>query len=264
MLKKNALPIAVSLFSAPVLRRLPPIVERAAAALQSKCGGGTDGLGREVASALRFMPREGARVFDVGANVGAWSEEMLRRRPRLKQLTMFEPQPACWSSLEAQADGRVALEKVALSDRPGVMEFWANENSEIASFHKRTDFASAQSPISVECDTLDLYLQRSDIPFVDFVKMDVEGHELQVLKGAKAAIASNRIGAMSFEFGLANVDSRTFFIEFWDLFESINWSIYRILHNYDIRKIDRYSRDLEYFAGVSNYIASPQPPSAAR
>lgn len=255
-MKRRILPAAVAVFSTPGLSRLPPLIERVGAALQSKCGGGTESLDREVDAALRFIPQSGATVLDIGANVGHWTGELLCRRPAVGRITMFEPQPSCWPALDAMTGDKVALEKLAVGDIDGTIEFWANENSEIASVHRRTDFDTPQTAIKVDCVRLDTYLARHDVGFVDYIKTDVEGHEVQLLRGAEKAIAARAIGAISFEFGMANVNSRTFFIDFWTLFTSAGWSIYRIKHNYAIEPVREYSRTLEYFDGVSNFIAS--------
>lgn len=255
-IKRHILPVSVSLFSAPGLSQLPRLMERSGAALQSKCGGGTGVLQREVDAAARFIPDRDAVVFDVGANSGCWTEELMRIRGSVASITMFEPQPCCWPTLERKTGGKIRLEKLALGDVDGPIEFWTNENSEIASVHRRSDFDTTETAITAHSVTLDRYLGQNGFGLVDFIKVDIEGHETQLLRGAAMAIAERKIGAISFEFGMANVNSRTFFIDFWTIFTAVGWKIYRIKHNSTIEPIREYSRSLEYFDGVSNYIAS--------
>jgi hypothetical protein len=58
----------------------------------------------------------------------------------------------------------------------------------------------------------------------------VHGHELQALEGAAELLRAGRIRAIQFEFGGANVDSRTFFRDFWNLlYGRFGYSLYQIL-----------------------------------
>jgi hypothetical protein len=56
------------------------------------------------------------------------------------------------------------------------------------------------------------------------MKMDIEGHELFALRGAKRALARGVIRPLSFEFGTGNINSRTFFRDYWDLLTSVAWA----------------------------------------
>jgi FkbM family methyltransferase len=258
-LAKRFLPWAVSAFSAPPLRGVPHMMERAGAALQSKCGGATSSVKHEVVCAARFIGRQTPVLFDVGANIGGWTYEARARFPDASRIVMFEPQPSCWPQLERQLCPTIHLERLALSNQAhDDAVFWANENDEISSFYKRSDFGTAPHEIRVATATVDSFIEAAQLEFVDFMKMDVEGHEFDILSGARASIAARRIGALSFEFGQANVDSRTFFLDFWNLFAGEGWDIFRMMHNGRLLRLDGYSRDLEYFAGVGNYIAAPR------
>lgn len=105
--------------------------------------------------------------------------------------------------------------------------------------------------------TLDSVIASERIEFVDFAKLDIEGHELFALRGAREALAERRIGALSFEFGSGNVNSRTFFRDYWDLLIPAGFRISRITPGG--RRVPVpvpvYYEDLEYFRGVSNYVA---------
>ena len=63
------------------------------------------------------------------------------------------------------------------------------------------------------------------------------------------------IKALTFEFGSGNVNSRTFFRDFWDLLNPLGYKIYRILPSSRMMPIKEYYEDCEYFRGVSNYLA---------
>src|SRR5205814_2283292 len=83
-------------------------------------------------------------------------------------------------------------------------------------------------PVVFDIGTIDDVIQREGIAFVDFMKMDIEGYELFALRGAKQALAEHRIGALAFEFGSGNVNSRTFFRDLWELLTLHGFRMWRV------------------------------------
>jgi hypothetical protein len=102
----------------------------------------------------------------------------------------------------------------------------------------------------VEVVTLDSWRETSLI-VPDLIKMDVEGHELDVLKGGIKTLALAKV--VQFEFGGCNIDTRTFFQDFWYLLTGAGFKIYRISHSRPVR-IMYYSEDDENFT-TTNYLA---------
>jgi hypothetical protein len=102
---------------------------------------------------------------------------------------------------------------------------------------------------------LDDVIAELHLQTVDFVKMDIEGGELDALHGATTSLPAGAIRALSFEFGINNIDSRTFFRDFWDLLNPLSFSIFRIAPGGTLIHIREYREELEYFKIVSNYIA---------
>ena len=82
--------------------------------------------------------------------------------------------------------------------------------------------------------------------------MDIEGHELSALKGAKEMLEGKKIRFIQFEFGGTNVDSRTYFQDFWYLL-SKNYTIYRIVKD-GLHLIPKYKETQEIFTTI-NYLA---------
>jgi FkbM family methyltransferase len=237
-------------------------MESLGAALQSKKGGGFDAEWQEVANAARFIGAASPIIFDVGANSGNWSR-LIKSQIATPEIVMFEPQPKCWPVLEQLQDSSVSLVKAAVGEAAGTIDLYQSQNSEVASVYERSDF-KLDEVIKVEMTTIDDVIRDRGYSFVDYIKMDIEGHELSAARGARQSLAQKRIGAISFEFGSANVNSRTFFFDLFDYFTSLGYAIYRMGHDGIPIDVSRYSRDLEYFAGVSNYIASCVKPTASR
>jgi FkbM family methyltransferase len=209
-LKKHALPWATRLFASPPLRQFPSLLEKTGAALQSKRGGGYASIWQEVEGALNFIASPRPVIFDVGANVGNWTSSLLKALPDTRRVFMFEPQPSCWVSLDKLCDERTSLEKRAASNTTEKLTFWANSNSEISSLYEEAGGGAESHPILVESIAIDDFVSANGIDSVDYVKIDVEGHELSVIKGASHSIANGTVKALSFEFGQADVASHVF------------------------------------------------------
>ena len=264
MLKKYCLPIAVRIVSFPIFSRIPKKIEDIGAALQSKRGGGFDCEWQEITNARHFIRRSNPLIFDIGANHGNWATRMLNSGKTRQCIIMFEPQPSCWPVLKKLTNDDVRLETFAASDHCGSLTFYQTGNTEIAGAYPRSDFNNSLEKSEVPCSTIDKYMEQNEIEFVDFIKMDIEGHELSALKGALKSLEQKKIGAFSFEFGQANVNSRTFFIDYFNFCSEVGYSLYRVAHDGIPIAVSNYSRSLEYFGGVANYIASISPPRRYR
>ena len=157
------------------------------------------------------------------------------------------------------------LERRAVGDACSTqMILWANRNSEISSFYEEAGGGPKSHPLSVETTTIDDFIAAHRIDAVDYIKVDVEGHELAVMKGARRSLEQRIIKAFSFEFGQADVASRTFFRDIWQHLNSLDLRVYRLGHDGVAIHIPKYSYDLESFAGVANYVASLHEPKRHR
>jgi hypothetical protein len=90
------------------------------------------------------------------------------------------------------------------------------------------------------------------IDVIHFIKIDVEGHEIKVLEGAKKMISSNSIYYIQFEFGGTNIDAKSYFRDFF-YFLSDKYNIYRIVPD-GFFQVKHYSENREIFL-YSNYFA---------
>ena len=226
-------------------------------------GGGSDLNDSGELWALRHAARalDGVRpltVFDVGANIGGYASAVLRELKGRVHLCCFEPSKAAFSKLAEAVSGfeNVQLFNIGLSNADGPVLLHADAPcSGLASFyHRRLDHIGISMPMSeeVETRTLDGFCAEHAIESIDFLKLDVEGHELKVLEGAGGLIAKDAIGFIQFEFGGCNIDSRTFF---QDLFYLLNprFRVYRIL-KHGLAPIDHYRETLEQFV-TTNFLA---------
>ena len=106
----------------------------------------------------------------------------------------------------------------------------------------------------VSIDTVDHYCEKKNIDFIDLLKIDVEGHELDVLDGAVNIFRSKSVGKVSFEFGGCNIDTRTFFKDFFCYFRERHYRLYRITPSGYFFPVDSYKETYEQFR-TTNFLA---------
>lgn len=200
-------------------------------------------------------------VFDVGANVGHYTTLLSKKVPEIKHLYAFEPHPTTYPLLVANTQdiGCLTCVNVALSDHPGEVVFYDRadkQSSSHASLHSRIFSAVHGVPhveYTVTAETLDQFCSERAISCIDFLKIDVEGHELEVLKGAKSMLRDGKIAVIQFEFTQLNAVVGVFFKQYWDLL-SEEYRIYRLLPHGLLRIKNYDPTNCEVF-GYQNFIA---------
>ena len=142
----------------------------------------------------------------------------------------------------------------ALGSKNSKETLWSDtKGSSLSSLTKRrldhfgTDFGQSES---CEVVTLDSWASSTKV-IPSLIKIDVEGHELDVLKGGLKTLALAQV--IQFEFGGCNIDTRTFFKDFWYLLTEAGFQIHRISEGGPIR-ISHYSEQDEFFR-TTNYLA---------
>ena len=137
----------------------------------------------------RFL-QPGMTVLDIGAYYGLYSLLASFKVGRLGRVIAFEPSPHQRTrlGLHLRMNGlrNVRIESLALGSGEGPQTlFSASGGSAGFSGLRRPDVKDVVHPISVQVTTLDAYLQQNRINSVDFIKIDVEGGELDVFRGAQ-------------------------------------------------------------------------------
>ena len=217
---------------------------------------------------LRFSPpQRQIHVADIGANVGRWSRSMLAAaseagRGTDLRLHAFEPDSRAFGRLVETLDGtQASLSKTALSDCEGTSLFHvvapaAGTNS----LHPPLPGANPAVQETVVTTTLDSYAGQSGVTRFTLVKIDAEGHDLAVLRGARALFAEHRIAVAQFEYNYRWIMARSFL---YDAFEFLLPLGYRIgkLTPRGVEFYPGWDADLETFV-EGNYLAC-DPETAA-
>lgn len=239
-----------------MLFKLLRMIERKATIAQGK-GYGTSTVKQEVnfiRSLLRAPPR---LAIDIGGNIGDYAYE-LRNIDKTLEIHIFEPSLTNVDKLVRRfsGDSYTKIIPQAVSNKTGSAALFANvPGSGLGSMTKRNlqhfNIEFEHSEIIETIRFEDYWKDKLACRTMDIVKMDVEGHELHALEGLGDAIGAIKV--IQFEFGGCNIDSRTYFQDFWYFFKRHAFEIYRI-SPFGLERIDQY-RELDEHFSTTNYIA---------
>jgi FkbM family methyltransferase len=143
-----------------------------------------------------------AVIFDVGANYGQ-SIKKFRRRFSSPIIHAFEPSAKTFRELEAATKNTpsLRLNNFALGSKPGMLDLIENVQSEMSSFLSPgpKHWGAIDEVTTVRVDTLDQYCSQNSIDRIDLLKIDAQGFDLEVLRGAQAVISANTIRCVLIE-----------------------------------------------------------------
>lgn len=231
-------------------------LERRAALMQGK-GYGAGSLKKEVQVASSLLKYPPNIVVDIGANIGEYSSELRKNFPAA-ELHLFEPSNSNVKKLQRRFgdDELVYINPLAVSSRSQENILYTNEDgSGLASLIKRRldhininfDKEEIVKSILFE-DYWELNLKER---MIDFIKIDIEGHELDALSGFGKALSKTRL--LQFEFGGCNLDSRTNFQDFWYFFYENEFSLFRITP-FGAQPLKKY-QEIDEFYSTTNFLA---------
>jgi len=206
----------------------------------------------------KLKTNESLTIFDVGGNVGNYSKKLAEIFDARATIHSFEPSKKTYEIFieTTKQFPNIIPNNLGLSDKENHQLLFTNKDgSGLASVYQRKlDHFGIFMDMSeeIKLSTLDIYCKANKIDRINFLKLDIEGHELKALYGAKEMIDNKKIDFIQFEFGGCNIDSRTYFQDFFYLLKD-NYKIYRILND-GLFEISSYKEIYEIFITV-NYLA---------
>jgi FkbM family methyltransferase len=196
----------------------------------------------------------GAQVLlDIGANQGDWSAEALLAADAAGQVRVhaFEPASGTRAMLAARFSGNSAvdIQPFALSDAPGDAIFYS-----LGAGAGTSSLSSSPGayPESARVTTIDAFLEQAAIRSVLMAKIDTEGFDLLVMKGAQKALREGRIGIVQFEYNSRWLPNHS---SLHDVFELIADKPYRLgkLVGEHLEVYERWHPELDRFF-ETNYV----------
>ena len=163
-------------------------------------------------------------VIDVGANVGRWTSAMLAaaqeaRRSDDLDIHVFEPSAYTFQQLETTLQRKNAnLHRMAVGDRTGpsllhVIAPGAGTNS----LHAPPGRHPSDTTEEVATTTLASYAEYARLNQISLVKIDTEGHDLAVLRGARELFATQCISVAQFEYNHRWIYARCYLRDAFEL-----------------------------------------------
>ena len=141
--------------------------------------------------------KSGDYCFDIGANKGHYIYK-LNKLTQSEKIFAFEPIPKNYTFLK-NIFPECKIFKYALSNEAGITKMKIPMvDNKLLDTRAKIDFnileknESSYKTIKIECSTIDLFVKHNNIRKIDFLKIDVEGHEFNILKGGIKAIKKFR------------------------------------------------------------------------
>ncbi len=162
--------------------------------------GGVTGIDLLQDVSVLFGPKRPVVLFDVGANIGQTIASFLEMFPD-SQIHSFEPSPATFETLRNTygQDPRVHLENLALGDQEGMLPFHVTQDYSVNDSLLEPAWDARATVVPVQVSTLDPYCQQHQVETIDYLKIDTQGFDLPVLRGADQLLKEKRVRSLSVE-----------------------------------------------------------------
>jgi len=172
--------------------------------------------------------RSGDVVFDVGAHHGDYARYIKKLYPAA-DVHCFELSPAnirCFRGNRENSAAGLILHEFGLGSNTGEFDIFEScQESTIVSMHDLGGVTHRQRGRVRRA--LDI-CEKVGVKRIDFLKIDTEGHEIQVLRGFGDMLKPQCIGCIQFEYNEASVGARLLLKEFFDLLEPAGYALGKI------------------------------------
>jgi len=192
--------------------------------------------------------------LDIGANVGNYAKELAVHTT--STIYAIEPSLSSFTALEKKSKefspGRILPLHTAVADFNGVATlFSSGPLSETATLEGKL-LCNSQSHEEVPVCTVDRLVQQLSLPYIDFIKIDTEGYEREVIQGMKETLATLQPRFIQFEFNILQLYRGYTVFEMAKLLP--DYDLYRLLPNGMLRVYPEKFRDNIYM--FSNLVAA--------
>jgi len=190
--------------------------------------------------------------FDIGANIGYFTKWLLSIK-NIGSVHSFEPDPINFKILKKNTlnNSKSFINNVAISNKLGSISLYLNP---VSSGENTIIFSPENESISVKCLTIDDYINSKNISKLDFLKIDIQGAEINAIEGGLIAIKNFRpMIYMEYTPEDVNVDPRIFQDYIIKMVSNFNFKIYCIIEGVS-RILSK--KDLKSYRG--NIIINPK------
>lgn len=193
-------------------------------------------------SLIKKIVKPGMKVLDIGANIGYYTAIIGKLIGDLGELWAFEPvkryrEQNIWHIKANHLEKHVHLLDFGLSDKDSIAKITIDNTSATIHWVGSSKSSSKQTE-SIKLNTLDNFDKLVNLPKIDFIKIDTDGHEPFVLKGAKNFFIRQK-PLMMIEFAQLSLDAANSDVrELKDMIESFGYTLFseKTLQRFEKRK----------------------------
>jgi len=157
---------------------------------------------------VKQIIKPGDVVLDIGANIGYFTLIFAKLVENSGKVFSFEPESKNFKilkkNIEVNGYSNVVLEQKIVSNNDGQTTLYISDKAGSHRIHQPDNYVES---IDIDCISLDNYAQRNSIKKIDFIKIDVEGAEFNVLQGLQKIINSNKNITLLVEFSPNQIKS---------------------------------------------------------
>ena len=195
-------------------------------------------------------------IFDVGANKGYWSKYCYNYFPK-SNFYLFEITPSRIKILKKIKNTKFNIYNFGLSNQKKISYFYDYNSldGENSFFNTRPEiFHKKRKCRFVEGNS---FCKKKNIKNIDFLKIDVEGMEHEVMLGFDKMIKKKKIKIIQFEYTIANSISKIMLKDIFDLFDKHDYLIGKLTVR-GVKFFKIFKNEMNNFYSGPNYIACPK------
>lgn len=193
-------------------------------------------------------------AIDVGGNIGDWTALFLQKAPA-GRVCVFEPVAGTYASLAGRFanDSRVQCVNAAVSAEPGVCVLRVLRDLSGSNSIYRMPNEDGVTEQSVVAITGDEFVLKAGIDTVSYLKVDVEGHELNVLRGCRNLISAQQIRFIQWEYNKTWLPARASLMDVFEILVPAGYKLCKMRKD-DVLHYPMYLQNLDNYC-YSNWIA---------
>jgi len=219
---------------------------------------------------LESLAKDLRIVLDVGAHTGDWTSMLLTLNSRIEHVYAFEPCSSTFARLQRQPfPPAVKLRQMALSSHDGTAPIYVLNDSGLGNtFHNRRGLEASHGvettdrTETVSIRALDSFVAEEKVDQIDLMKIDAEGHEMEVMEGARETLIAGAISRIQFEYGGSYIDARRLLRDAFDFLLPLKYRLF-VISGRGLLPCPRYHQSLENYR-YKNLLALhenvPNPP----
>lgn len=195
----------------------------------------------EAKIASLFIKNKNPIIFDVGANDGNYTKEILNL---FHESIIYAFEPDEERKIFNFDNEKVKAYSLAISSNRNASVLYKPDDHTHNSFHIRPHFnKETLKSVQCKCETIDLFIEDNNIEKIDYLKIDTEGNEIAVFQGAQKSLLEGKIIAGQFEYGGTWKEKGLKFIDAYEILNKFGYKIFDLNEKFSLFEVDHSFKD---------------------